>query len=176
MKEIGSGVVSAAKRAGKDAVSLTVALDGGGEVNLSVPASLYERLGAPGVGTSLSDTVLPELLHASEYRLACRHAIRILEYGDNNARTLRDKLIRKGVSREIAAEAVERIMAPARSGIRKNRMIFIFGNLPSFRITDPGGDPGTTGSGRTRPRRARNARSCFSPSGCPDRRRPFFKS
>ncbi len=111
MKEIGSGVVSAAKRAGKDAVSLTVALDGGGEVNLSVPASLYERLGAPGVGTSLSDTVLPELLHASEYRLACRHAIRILEYGDNNARTLRDKLIRKGVSREIAAEAVERMVS-----------------------------------------------------------------
>ncbi len=111
MKEIGSGVVSAAKRAGKDAFSLTVALDGGGEVNLSVPASLYERLGAPGVGTSLSDTVLPELLHASEYRLACRHAIRILEYGDNNARTLRDKLIRKGVSREIAAEAVERMVA-----------------------------------------------------------------
>ena len=111
MKEIGSGVVSAAKRAGKDAVSLTVALDGGGEVSLSVPASLYERLGAPGVGTSLSDTVLPELLHASEYRLACRHAIRILEYGDNNARTLRDKLIRKGVSREIAAEAVERMVS-----------------------------------------------------------------
>ena len=111
MKEIGSGVVSAAKRAGKDAVSLTVALDGGGEVNLSVPASLYERLGAPGVGTSLSDTVLPELLHASEYRLACRHAIRILEYGDNNARTLRDKLIRKGVSREIAAEAVEKMVS-----------------------------------------------------------------
>ena len=111
MKEIGSGVVSAAKRAGKDAVSLTVALNGGGEVNLSVPASLYERLGAPGVGTSLSDTVLPELLHASEYRLACRHAIRILEYGDNNARTLRDKLIRKGVSREIAAEAVERMVS-----------------------------------------------------------------
>ena len=111
MKEIGSGVVSAAKRAGKDAVSLTVALDGGGEVNLSVPASLYERLGAPGVGTPLSDTVLPELVHASEYRLACRHAIRILEYGDNNARTLRDKLIRKGVSREIAAEAVERMVS-----------------------------------------------------------------
>ena len=111
MKEIGSGVVSAAKRAGKDAVSLTVALDGGGEVNLSVPASLYERLGAPGVGTTLSDTALPELVHASEYRLACRHAIRILEYGDNNARTLRDKLIRKGVSREIAAEAVERMVS-----------------------------------------------------------------
>ena len=111
MKEIGSGVVSAAKRAGKDAVSPTVALDGGGEVNLSVPASLYERLGAPGVGTPLSDTALPELLHSSEYRLACRHAIRNLEYGDNNARTLRDKLIRKGVSREIAAEAVERMVS-----------------------------------------------------------------
>ena len=111
MKEIGSGVVSAAKRAGKDAVSLTVALDGGGEVNLSVPASLSERLGAPGVGTPLSDTALPALVRASEYRLACRHAIRILEYGDNNARTLRDKLIRKGVSREIAAEAVERMVS-----------------------------------------------------------------
>ena len=111
MKEIGPGEVRAVKRAGKDAVSLTVALDGGGEVSLSVPASLYERLGAPGVGTSLSDTVLPELVRASEYRLACRHAIRILEYGDNNARTLRDKLIRKGVSREIAAETVERMVS-----------------------------------------------------------------
>lgn len=111
MKEIGSGVVSAVKGAGKDAVALTVALDGGGEVNLSVPSSLYERLGSPCAGTPLSDTALPELLHASEYRLACRHAIRILEYGDNNARTLRDKLIRKGVSREIAAEAVERMVS-----------------------------------------------------------------
>ena len=59
MKEIGSGEVSAVKRAGKDAVSLTVALDGGGEVNLSVPASLYLRLGSPGVGAFLSDTALP---------------------------------------------------------------------------------------------------------------------
>ena len=110
MKEIGSGAVSAVKRAGKDAVALTVALDGGGEVTLSVPASLYERIGAPGVGDPVSDTLTAELAHASEYRLACRYALRILEYGDNNARSLRDKLERKGISREIAAEAVEKMV------------------------------------------------------------------
>lgn len=111
MREPGSGVVSAVKRAGKDATSLTVALDGGGEVILSVPSSLYVRIGSPGVGDPLSDTAVTELAHASEYRLACRHALRILDYGDNNARTLRDKLTRKGISREIAAEAVEKMVA-----------------------------------------------------------------
>jgi SOS response regulatory protein OraA/RecX len=111
MREPGSGVVSAVKRAGKDATSLTVALDGGGEVTLSVPSSLYVRIGSPGVGDPLSDTAVTELAHASEYRLACRHALRILDYGDNNARTLRDKLTRKGISREIAAEAVEKMVA-----------------------------------------------------------------
>lgn len=109
MREPDSGVVTAVKRAGKDATSLTVALDGGGEVTLSVPLSLYERLGAPGVGDTLSDAAVSELTYASEYRLACRHALRILEYGDNNARTLRDKLVRKGISREIAADAVKRM-------------------------------------------------------------------
>lgn len=111
MREPDSGVVTAVKRAGKDATSLTVALDGGGEVTLSVPSPLYERLGAPAVGDTLSDVMIEELTRASEYRLACRHALRILEYGDNNARTLRDKLVRKGISREIAAEAVERMVA-----------------------------------------------------------------
>ena len=111
MREPGSGVVTAVKRAGKDATSLTVALDGGGEVILSVPSSLYVRIGSPGVGDPLSDTAVTELAHASEYRLACRHALRILDYGDNNARTLRDKLTRKGISREIAAEAVEKMVA-----------------------------------------------------------------
>ena len=111
MREPGSGVVTAVKRAGKDATSLTVALDGGGEVTLSVPSSLYVRIGSPEVGDPLSDTAVTELAHASEYRLACRHALRILDYGDNNARTLRDKLTRKGISREIAAEAVEKMVA-----------------------------------------------------------------
>ena len=111
MKEIGSGVVSSLRRAGKDATSLTVALDGGGEVTLSVPASLYERLGKPGIGDPLPDAAVSELTYASEYRLACRHALRILEYGDNNARTLRDKLVRKGISREVAGEAVEKMVS-----------------------------------------------------------------
>lgn len=111
MKEIGSGFVATVKRAGKEALSLTVSLDGGGEVTLSVPMTLYERIGSPKVGDPLSDTALFELLHESEYLAACRHALRILGYGDNNARTLRDKLIRKGVSREVAGEAVERMVA-----------------------------------------------------------------
>ncbi len=110
MREPGSGVVTAVKRAGKDATSLTVALDGGGEVTLSVPLPLYERLGKPGIGDPLPDAAVSELTYASEYRLACRHALRILEYGDNNARTLRDKLVRKGISREIAADAVRRMV------------------------------------------------------------------
>ena len=111
MKEPESGIVRALKRAGKDAISLTVALDGGGEVILSVPSSLYLRIGSPGAGDPLSDTAISELTYASDYRLACRHALRFLESGDNNARTLRDKLIRKGVSREIAVEAVEKMVS-----------------------------------------------------------------
>ena len=111
MKEIGSGVVSAVKRAGKDALTLTVALDAGGERRLTVPASLYERIGSPGVGTVLSDTALSELSFEAEYLTACRSAIRILEYGDNNARALRDKLTRKGISREAAQAAVEKMVS-----------------------------------------------------------------
>ena len=111
MKEIGSGTVSAVKRAGKDALTLTVALDAGGERRLTVPASLYERIGSPGVGAVLSDTALSELSFEAEYLYACRSAIRILEYGDNNARTLRDKLARKGVSREAAQAAVEKMVS-----------------------------------------------------------------
>ncbi|MBO4283317.1 MAG: RecX family transcriptional regulator [Clostridia bacterium] len=111
MKEIGSGVVSAVKRAGKDAFALSLALDGGETVALTVPPSLYERIGAPEVGARLSDAALSELVHESEYLSACRHALRILEYGDNNAKTLRDKLVRKGISREVAGEAVEKMVS-----------------------------------------------------------------
>ena len=111
MREPGSGVVRSVKRAGKDALVLSVALDGGGELTLTVPATLYERIGSPEAGTPLSDTALSELAREAEYRSACRHALRILEAGDNNARTLRDKLARKGISREIAGEAVERMVA-----------------------------------------------------------------
>ena len=109
MKEIGSGIVSAVKRAGKDALTLTVALDAGGERALTVPASLYERIGSPGAGDALSDTALSELSFEAEYLYACRRAIRILEYGDNTA--LRDKLARKGISREAAQAAVEKMVS-----------------------------------------------------------------
>lgn len=111
MKELGRGTVAAVRRAGKEALSLTVALDGGETRVLTIPASLYERIGSPAAGAVLSDVALSELSREAEYLLACRHAIRILGYGDNNARTLRDKLTRKGISREIAAEAVERMVA-----------------------------------------------------------------
>ena len=111
MKEIGSGVVCSLKGAGKDALTLSVALDGGETVALTVPPSLYERIGAPEVGARLSETALSELCRQSEYLSACRHALRILEYGDNNARTLRDKLVRKGISREVALEAVDKMVS-----------------------------------------------------------------
>lgn len=111
MKELGSGVVRSVKRVEKDALLLTVALDAGGETVLSVPPSLYERIGSPCAGDTLSAAATSELAHESEYLAACRHALRILEYGDNNARTLRDKLARKGISREVACEAVERMVS-----------------------------------------------------------------
>ncbi len=111
MKELGSGVVRSVKRAGKDALLLTVALDAGGETVLSVPPSLYERIGSPCAGDTLSAAATSELAHESEYLAACRHALRILEYGDNNARTLRDKLARKGISREAAQAAVEKMVS-----------------------------------------------------------------
>lgn len=111
MKELGPGIVRAVRRAGKDALALSVVFDGGETVTLTVPPSLYERIGSPGTGARLSDAATSELAHESEYLSACRHALRILEYGDNNARTLRDKLVRKGISREVACEAVERMVS-----------------------------------------------------------------
>ena len=103
------GKVVALRRAAEKAVALTV-LSGGDSLDLTISASLWERIGAPSVGDELGDTTLSELIHASEYRLACRAALKILENGDNNARTLRDKLRRKGVSREIAEEAVGKMV------------------------------------------------------------------
>ena len=61
MKEPESGIVCACKRAGKDAVALTVALDGGGETILTVPASLYLRIGSPGAGDPLAGAQMIEI-------------------------------------------------------------------------------------------------------------------
>ena len=104
------GRVVALRRAAEKAVALTV-LSGGDSVDLTISTSLWERVGAPQIGDRIGVTLLSELKHASDYRLACRAALRILENGDNNARTLRDKLRRKGISREIAEEAVEKMVA-----------------------------------------------------------------
>ena len=74
----------------------------------TVSLAQYEALGSP-----LSDEEFFEIEAIKEYDMKYRatlHALKILSYGDNNMRTLRDKLLSRSVSSAIADEVCEEMM------------------------------------------------------------------
>ena len=74
----------------------------------TVSKAQYEELGSPS-----RDEDFFELERIKEYDMKYRatiHALRILSYGDNNIRTLRDKLISRSVSHAIAEEVCEEMV------------------------------------------------------------------
>ena len=74
----------------------------------TVSLAQYEALGSP-----LCDEEFFELEAAKEYDMkyhATLHALKILSYGDNNIRTLRDKLLSRSVSSAVADEVCEEMV------------------------------------------------------------------
>lgn len=102
------GTVLSVSRLGEQAVTVAVA-NGDSAVTVTVGCSVWERLSFPEVGDVLSPDALSELMRAGRRREAYGIAIRLLEGGDMNRRTLFSKLIRRGVLREDAAFAVKRM-------------------------------------------------------------------
>ena len=94
---------------GEQALSLSVLLRDSETVTLTVGRSVYDAVGAPAVGESLSTEQYGVLLREHGRREAYRAAIRILECGSPSGKALYLKLLRKGVSRENADFAVSRM-------------------------------------------------------------------
>ncbi len=103
-----SGILLALAPLGERAVTLTASV-GGETVSYTVGRSVWERLGSPSAGEPLTAEALASLARASEAREAYGLAVRILESGEVNGRTLLFKLSRKGVSREAAVFALARM-------------------------------------------------------------------
>ena len=102
------GTVLSVSPLGERAVTLAV-VEGDSAVTITVGRSVWERLDCPTEGDVLSPDALLALRRAGKRREAYGIAVRLLEGGDMNRRTLLNKLIHRGVSREDAAFAVNRM-------------------------------------------------------------------
>ncbi len=78
----------------------------GESARYTVDARLYNEIGRPIKGDVLSESDMAALLYSDEYYRARKKALALLSLSDNNERTLKDKLMRGGIRREIAAEVV----------------------------------------------------------------------
>ncbi len=102
------GTVLSVSPLGEKAVTVAVA-EGDSAVTVTVGRSVWERLSMPGEGDVLSPEALASLKQAGRRREAYGIAVRLLEGGDMNRRTLASKLVRRGVLREDAVFAVNRM-------------------------------------------------------------------
>ena len=76
--------------------------DGEEKIEYTVSESEYRELGSPLIGDEFFDI---ERIEICDMRYRARlSALRILSYGDNNEKTLKRKLVSKGISFEIASE------------------------------------------------------------------------
>ena len=89
----------------KGPVTLTLQ-DGGHTFALVVPREDYIAAGAPARGDTLTEESVAWLRGRAEFATALRDALRILAYADNSERALTDKLLRRGIPRPAAEEAV----------------------------------------------------------------------
>ena len=102
------GTVLSVSPSGEQAVTVSVCREGSA-VTVTVGRSVWERLSSPEAGEVLSPRALDELLLSGRRREAYRIAVRLLEGGDMNARTLASKLVRRGVLKDDALFAVNRM-------------------------------------------------------------------
>ena len=78
-----------------------------GVFHYTVPTAIYLELGAPVRGESLSSDGFTSVKYYDEIFRATKKALSLLAYSDNNAKTLKLKLLRAGFSNEAAENAVE---------------------------------------------------------------------
>ena len=98
-------------RAAKDKGYLRMRIEDGEEiVNLTVSESDYANAGAPLAYDSLTrDAVLALKLADMRYRARLK-AARVLAYGDNSERMLVIKLVRSGISKDVADETAREMV------------------------------------------------------------------
>ena len=82
--------------------------DGKEKHEYTLSRAQYEGLGSPVCAGEIYD--IDKLLEYDMKYRAKAHALRILSYGDNNIRTLRDKLVSRGISSAIADEVCEEMV------------------------------------------------------------------
>ena len=91
-------------------ISITVS-DGESESAYTVRRTVYKELGSPLCTAPLTEDDICTLRVADEYYRGKRAALSILSYGDNNAKTLFDKLRRRSVSEEICEKIVAEMIS-----------------------------------------------------------------
>ncbi len=87
-------------------ITLSVTLEGESEPrSLSVTEGEYASLGSPAPPVELDEETAERLLALDERHRARRAAARLLEFGDNNKRTLVRKLRTRGFSQDASCDA-----------------------------------------------------------------------
>ena len=103
-------VIQYVKRQEKSNLLLLGISEGEDSARYTVGAELYESLGAPDRGESLSDREMAEIIYADEEYRAKKKALSLLALADNNECNLRRKLLRYGIRREIAEAVVSEMV------------------------------------------------------------------
>lgn len=99
-------VIQYVKRQEKSTLLLLGISEGEDSARYTVSAALYESLGSPDRGESLSEGEMAEIIYADEEYRAKKKALSLLALADNNEYNLRQKLLRYGIRREIAEAVV----------------------------------------------------------------------
>ena len=90
---------------------LTLLGENGEEEVYRLTKSEYEAVGSPMPQTSLDEETEERIRAFSEAHAASSAALRILSFGDNNRKTLLQKLCKRGFSKEAATGAIEAMQA-----------------------------------------------------------------
>ena len=98
------GTLLYVKSMGENVVGLVILEEDGANTTYSITRLEYEELGAPEANSILDTKMLEEVRNLATLRRAYLSAIHILEYGDNNRRTLVQKLQKRGFSHSVAEE------------------------------------------------------------------------
>jgi len=89
----------------------TLTFSDGKSESYTVGARVYSELGGPCRGDLLSEEELAVIKEEHAYRVAKKKALSILSCSDNNEKTVREKLVMRGVGREIAAEVAREMVS-----------------------------------------------------------------
>ncbi len=95
----------------KDKTFLLLGIAEEGEVvGYTVRESDYVLLGSPPVGCELSEADMDSVIYSAEALRAEKKALSLLALADNNARSLKMKLLKSGIRKEIADQTLEKMI------------------------------------------------------------------